>query len=57
MDDISEWHLQEAGPERAKRLDVAGALEAVIAFVGLRIQEVARRQRALYAAGDAGASC
>ena len=29
MDDLAERHLQEAGPERLERLDVAGALEAV----------------------------
>src|SRR5919199_5811829 len=54
--DLAERQLQEACAERAERVDVAGAQEAVIALaVGPRVAEVARAERVLHLAGERAA--
>ena len=54
MHDLAERHLQKPGAEPLERGDVAGALEAIRALAGARVQQPARGQRPLDAAHDAG---
>ena len=53
--DLAERHLQEARAQRAERVGVAGAQEAVVALAGAPRGEVARAERVLDLARERGA--